>query len=221
MILPIIRGPLKGKRWIVGAAAGDGKGLSIIINQSEPEQLKYAAGLLQDDFICFDIGANVGFYTLLFSLKAREVYSFEPLPRNLMYLAQMIRINSLSNVRIIPCAVSDASGIRRFSDEKRHSLGHLSQNGTIPVLTTTCDQFVSETGISPQLLKIDVEGSEFSVLKGAHSLLQSAHPSILLSTHSNELRESCLSYLNTLGYKTIINLNSPDINHCSEFAIRY
>lgn len=108
-ILPILRGPLAGQKWIVGAAAGNGKGLSTLFNTGEPDQFAYVEGLgfsLKSD-ICFDIGANVGLYSLLFAKYSRQVYAFEPLPRNLKFLYEVLRVNNIENVKIVPCAVSD------------------------------------------------------------------------------------------------------------------
>ena len=59
MVVPVLKGPLHGAKWIVGAAAGEGKGLSVVLNLSEPEQLYMARRLVLPDAICFDIGANV------------------------------------------------------------------------------------------------------------------------------------------------------------------
>ena len=221
LIVPIISGPLKWKKWIVGAAAGKGKGLSIIINQSEQAQVHEALKLLKHDSICFDIGTNVGFYTLLFSEYAKQVYSFEPLPRNLQYLIRMVKINNIHNVKILPCAVSDSSHIGSFSEDHNPAMGKLSKNGSLPVLVITCDQFLLETKVSPDVIKIDVEGAELKVLKGASGLLRRAHPSILLSIHSDELRTDCLIFLKNIGYKKIIPINSSEIKEATEFAIVY
>lgn len=64
----------------MGAAAGEFKGLSVIANLSEPNQVAHVLRILNNRSICFDIGANVGFYTLLFAKYAKEVFAFEPLP---------------------------------------------------------------------------------------------------------------------------------------------
>ena len=156
MTVPIMAGPLKGRKWIVGAAAGRGKGLSVLINQSEPAQVQHARKITNQASICFDIGANVGFYTLLFSQYAKSVYAFEPLPRNLNFLKRLIDINKLDNAEIIPCAVSDVSRKGYFLEGKDHSLGKLDANGNVPVSVITCDQFVTESGVIPDLIKIDV-----------------------------------------------------------------
>lgn len=221
LAVPIMTGPLKGSKWIVGAAAGEGKGLSIIFNQSEPAQVHHAIKLLDPNHICFDIGANVGFYTLLFSQYAKAVYAFEPLIRNLKYLIRLIDINKLPNARIIPCAVADDSKVSYFSEGEDHSRGKLDHDGLVPVMVTTCDRFVSETKIVPDLIKIDVEGSEFDVLKGASKLLETHHPSILLSIHSDRLRKDCLEFLAAKNYKAIIPLDSDRAHQATEYAIHH
>jgi hypothetical protein len=132
-ILPIISGPLKGYKWIVGAAAGEGKGLSTIFNLGEPEQFAMAKSLSPQNGIVFDIGANVGLYSLLFSKYSKQVYAFEPLPRNLKYLYEGIKNNNRSNVIIIPCAVSDRHEFLKFSEGDNCAIGKISEFGEYPV----------------------------------------------------------------------------------------
>jgi FkbM family methyltransferase len=221
MTLPIMAGPLKGKKWIVGAAAGAGKGLSIVMNQSEPAQVACAMKLINPGDICFDIGANVGFYTLLFSEYAKAVHAFEPLPRNLEYLNRLIEINRIDNAHVIPRAVSNVSMKGGFSEGEDHSLGRLDAAGKMTVSVTTCDQFVADSGVVPDLIKIDVEGSEHDVLTGAGNLLVSSHPAILLSVHSDRLRSDCLALLEKSGYNAITPLNAGDPRKATEFAVRF
>ena len=216
--IPVLTGPLKGRKWIVGAAAGTGKGMSIFFNQFEPAQVKYAIQLLKTSSLCYDIGANVGFYTLLFSLYAEEVLAFEPLPRNLYYLIRLLELNKVTNTTIMPCAVSETAKISNFAKNEDYGLGKLDKEGDLQVLVTTCDQVVKETKKVPDLLKIDVEGAELGVLKGAKNLLESCHPSILLSVHSDQLRLGCLNYLKDMNYNNIIPINSEKNNDATEFA---
>lgn len=219
MTVPIMTGPLKGRKWIVGAAAGGGKGLSIVINRSERAQVGYATRIIGPDDICFDIGANAGFYTLLFSQYAKTVYAFEPLPRNLKVLNRLIEINRMSNAHVVPYAVSDVSAAGYFLEGENHSLGRLAKEGDLTVSVTTCDQFVADTGVVPNLIKIDVEGSELDVLKGAANLLESSHPTLLLSVHSERLRRDCLAFLTGLKYHRIIPLDSAGRLEATEYAL--
>ncbi len=79
--LPILAGPLRGFRWIAGAAAGHGGGLSVLLHRAERSQLELARQWVGPSSVCFDIGANVGLYTLLFGRYGGKVVAFEPLPR--------------------------------------------------------------------------------------------------------------------------------------------
>lgn len=220
-ILPIISGPLKGYKWIVGAAAGEGKGLSTIFNLGEPEQFAIAKSLSHQNGTVFDIGANVGLYSLLFSKYSDQVYAFEPLPRNLKYLYEGIKNNNITNISIVPCAVSDSHGLLKFSEGDNCAIGKISEFGQYVVIGISLDQFVDAYKQIPHLIKIDVEGAELNVLKGSSQLLHNYHPTILLSTHSELLKTQCLDYLESLDYQRIIPLNSHSIEEATEFALIY
>ena len=221
IVLPIVAGPLKGMRWIAGAAPGVGKGLSVVVNQAEPQQMAAAAALVPDGGVCFDIGANVGLYTLLMARRAARVYAFEPLPRNVRYLAATVAANRLTNVTIVPCAVAASVGLAAFAEGADWGRGSLGAGGTQPVGTVSVDAVVERTGSAPALLKIDVEGAEMDVLTGAAALLASHRPALLLSTHSDALRAACLQRLREIGYRRIRPLNAAAEAEASEFAIEF
>jgi len=60
---PVIRGPLKGAKFILGTLSGEGGGATVYFNMSEPEQTSAFVGALKPGQVLFDIGANVGYYT--------------------------------------------------------------------------------------------------------------------------------------------------------------
>lgn len=217
--LPILRGPLRGRWWIAGAAAGPGKGLSILANASEPGQLARAAALARPQAVCFDIGANVGFYTLLFATRARQVYAFEPLPRNLRFLIRMTERNRLANACVVPCAMGAEPGIAFFAPGDNPAVGALDERGDLPVHVTTVDIFCQQTGAAPDIMKIDVEGAEMDVLRGAAHTIEARHPDILLSVHSNALRRECLEWLRQAGYRNFEPLDADDLAEADEFAV--
>lgn len=84
--LPVLAGPLRGRRWLAGAAPGPAKGLSTLFNRCEPGQLKEALRLAEPGGVFFDIGAHSGLYTLLLAKASRSIFAFEPLPRNIAFL---------------------------------------------------------------------------------------------------------------------------------------
>jgi FkbM family methyltransferase len=198
--VPVLAGPLRGSRWIVGAAAGEGRGLGVLFNRSEAEQLACAARVLRADDVCFDIGANVGLYTLLFGKHASRVVSFEPAPRNIRYLHRIVESNRLGNVTIVPLALSDRLGLARFDPGVNPAMGRLSAEGELPAATVSLDEYVQRFGPAPSVLKIDVEGAEQAVLTGGAETIRAHRPRILLSTHGEGPRSWCTSWLRDAGY---------------------
>jgi len=199
--LPILAGPLRGSPWLLGAAAGEAGGASVLANLCEPEQLARAASLVGPGDVCFDLGANVGLYTLLMAKRAARVVAFEPVPRNIRYLHRMVELNRLDNVLIVPLAVSDREGVAALDPGENPTVGRLDDTGRQPVGTVTIDGFAARFGLSPTVLKIDVEGAELAVLRGAASLLRERRPRLLLSLHGDHMRDACTQLLNELGYR--------------------
>lgn len=202
-VIPILAGPLKGARWIAGAAAGSGKGMSVVLNRCEPAELERAAAWLTPSDVCFDLGANVGLYTLLFARRGRRVVAFEPLPTNLAFLARAVELNACANVTIVPWAVAESSGRARFSSGGNRALGHLSPDGDQPVATTSLDDFVATYGIEPTLLKLDIEGGEAAALRGATKVLRDLGPKVLIEMHSPQMVDECLGLLKQAEYAQI------------------
>lgn len=219
MLVPVLRGPLRGVRWIAGSAVGPAKGLSVVLNLTEPEQLEMARKLAPSVGVCWDIGANVGLYTLLLSRYSMHVFAFEPLPRNIWYLARTLEVNGVTNATIVPCAVSDFVGLSAFQEGANSAEGRLDNEGRQPVAVISGDAFASTYGVVPSLVKIDVEGGELSVLKGANKLLLNHKPTIFLSTHGESRKVDCFSFLRNVGYSQFMPLNSDEIDLASEFLV--
>jgi FkbM family methyltransferase len=201
VVVPILRGPLRGCWWITGAAAGTGGGAAILVNLTDPEVLAQAAALVTPASICCDIGANVGLFSLLWGRRARHVYAFEPLPRNVAYLHRTLALNRVRNVTILPWAVSAFDGPTALAPGADVARGHLDSCGAVPVMAITLDTFLAHYSIVPTLIKIDVEGAEVDVLKGALKTLAAHRPTLLLSTHSPSLTRTCCAMLQSAGYR--------------------
>lgn len=207
---PIVRGPLRGQKWLSGAAAGEGKGLSEVLNLSEKNQAKQASDFTNSRSVCYDIGANVGFYTLLFARHAKHVYAFEPYLPNIQKLKKTLSVNKVSNATIVPVAISNKLGTLKFQIGKNNALGKLNPTGNLTVKSTSIDSFVIDHE-APSIIKIDVEGAELEALQGAEKTLKDFFPTILVSTHSEKLKEKCLEFLFLHGYVvySIIGDDSP------------
>ena len=197
----VVVGPLKGCKFILGSLAGEGGGASVYFGLMEPGQSAVVLEKLHTGGRFFDIGANVGYYTLLASRvvgEQGEVVAVEPLPRNLEMLRQHLNINRVENVDVAQAAVSDSSGKAFFSEGDSTATGMLEPRGGIEVDTITLDELSNRFG-DPDMIKIDVEGAEERVLARAEKTLM-RKPRILLSIHSDALRTNCLGALRSRGY---------------------
>ena len=157
----------------------------LVFGGYEPEKMHLAASLLHPGDVAFDIGANVGIYTLLFSDvvgPTGRVVAFEPSPGNVGYLRRALSLNVVTNVSVIAAAVSRASGKTMFDLGADSSTGRISPQGALEIDTIGLDDFVARENCRPSLIKIDVEGAEVEVLEGASTTLRNFTPSLLIAT---------------------------------------
>jgi FkbM family methyltransferase len=157
----------------------------------EPELSAFLAEELtfEPGDIIIDIGANIGWYSLIFERLAPEgvnIFSFEPDPLNFQLLKHNLQLNTATKVTAIQKALSDKDGEQTLyqHDNKnlgRHSLLPLQEGRSVTVSTTSLDHFWDENGLgsrTPKFIKIDIEGYELLALRGADSVLERC-PAIL------------------------------------------
>jgi len=127
--------------------------------------------------IFLDVGSHAGLYPLLVSKKIGEngkIVCFEPNPINLALLRLNIKLNGLTNIIVIPKAVADSSSkiTLFYSDSETALTSAFGKGKRIEVETTTIDHIVSEFGFSSiKIIKVDTEGMDLKVLKGALNTL--------------------------------------------------
>ncbi|MEE9379294.1 MAG: FkbM family methyltransferase [Candidatus Lokiarchaeia archaeon] len=218
--VPILKGPLKGFKLITGAAAGAGKGLSIILNLSEPERLNKIEEIIPKNTICFDVGANIGIYSLLFSKYSKQVYAFEPVSRNIIFLNKMLKLNKIKNVTIIPFAIANQNKDSWFKEGDSCATGRLNEEGDYLIPTISLDAFFDKFKVSPTILKIDVEGTEVSVLEGSRNLLMKSHPIIIIEIHGEDIRKKIFNLLKEMNYQHFFPLDASSIEAAKEFLIK-
>lgn len=199
-VVPVLTGPLRGARWVVGAGTN-----GCWLGTYEPHTRHWLQAVLGPGQVFFDIGANVGFFTLLGSRIVGEegaVVAFEPLPENLSALQAHVRLNGARNVTVVGAAVSDRDGRERFGPADNPAMGGLAADGSIDVVTVALDDLVREGAVRrPDVLKIDVEGAESRVLAGARRTLEEARPTVVLSAHGWKLFEAYREFLGRIGYE--------------------
>ncbi|HEX8361339.1 MAG TPA: FkbM family methyltransferase [Longimicrobium sp.] len=200
MRLPIVGGRLRGRWWL---PASRGKILRILGGSYEPEQTRLFERHVRPGDTVLDVGAHVGYYTVLSAVLAGQrgaVWAFEPNPTNARFLRRHAEINGLRQVTVTEAAVSDANGTARFGFGRGSGTGHLAAEGDVEVRTVRLDDFCAEHGIAPAAIKIDVEGAEGAVLNGAREVLAKHRPIIFLSTHGAEVHQACLAFMKEAGY---------------------
>lgn len=191
-------------------------GVPILV--SPDSQLKYLKGSFDQDLIelcakrvsassvVWDIGANCGVFCFS-SVKAKKIVAVEADPFLAFLLQQSVGLNGIP-VNVVPAAVWDQTGLAEFAIAKRGrasnflvaAAGHSQAGGVrgqLMVPTITLDLLLDQFG-PPTLIKIDVEGAEVHVLRGASRVL--AHkPTIYIEISGHTLVE-CQAILQAAGY---------------------
>jgi FkbM family methyltransferase len=198
--LPILRGVLRGRWWL---AASRGKILRVVTGSYEPAQTRLMESAVPRGGTVLDVGAHTGYYTVLASAlagAAGRVHAFEPQPRNARFLRRHVAINGCANTVVEELAVSARSGTAFFGAGSGSGTGRLRPDGPLEVRTVSLDDYCDRHHLAPDVIKVDVEGAEADVLRGAERVLRRDRPVVLLSTHGKAAHEESLAMLADLGY---------------------
>jgi FkbM family methyltransferase len=218
--LPIVAGPLEGAWWVADS------GLHACVEGSyESENQRLFLEHVRPGSVVFDIGANAGFFTLLASRLAGSdglVVAFEPFPAALAHLRRHLELNGVENVRVVAAAVSDAPGSARFHAHAQITMGRLDDAGELAVDVVRLDDLCTDGTLPvPDVLKVDVEGAELQVLRGAETILRTRRPTILLATHGSESDRACRALLERHGYRLEplpYDTTAPEFDYLGELA---
>lgn len=187
-------------------------GISFAVYGSfERHEREALIGQVRTGTTAVDVGANVGIYALELSKAVGDqgsVIAIEPWPDNVRRLRQTIARNAISNIRVLPCAVgSKPSVVEMYGGRDPAYVTSVPTNGrsTYPVVQrvtqSTLDELWADAGMpTVSVVKIDVEGAELEVLKGARRVLASCHPTLLCEANSKEKLRLLTDYLVGLGY---------------------
>jgi hypothetical protein len=155
----------------------------LICGLYEPSIGSFLKKELRNAQVCYDIGANVGYYSLLFATQpsVREVHAFEPISRLIRDFKYNMELNA---------------GLAPKIQLHEASLG----NGMVGV---TLDQWMADHRLpQPDIVKIDVDGPEAEILRGSRQLLEKRGTSWVVETHSTPLEEEVERLFRNLGYRT-------------------
>jgi FkbM family methyltransferase len=184
-MVEVCGGRLRGTRMLVDLSCEK----YYWLGTHEPRVQDWLAANIAAGSVVYDIGAHVGFFTLLCSALAGptgSVRAFEPRVENIERLAANLRANDARNVRVVEAAVCDSEGEAAFIVDDSTLEGRLGDGGdaSVRVATTTVDACVADGMPAPDLLKIDVEGAEGAVIRGAAGTIREFGPRLLIEVHS-------------------------------------
>lgn len=199
--------------------SGPGKGLVFNLNPRwetkiwegsyEETAQEYFQTQLRSGSVFYDVGANFGFYSLLAARRGARVFAFEPDVQNAESLECHARLNSLEvGIDIIRAAVYSSSGsinLEPASCERGHGNAHVdvvkhASHFGVQVPCTTLDDFAREHA-APNVVKIDVEGAESEVLKGAERIFAESRPHLLCEVHDLANASFVEAWLIARGYE--------------------
>ncbi len=185
----------------------------------EEDVYKIMGSLLAPDSVFFDIGANYGWYSLVFSkiFPAARIFAFEPIPTTFDYLEKNVVINNCRNITAINHGLSNESGKVSFYFHPELSANASITNVSdredvqmIPCSIKKLDDFALENNIYPDFIKCDVEGAEFLVYQGGYETIKKYKPIIFsemlrkwsakFNYHPNQI----IKFLKDLGYGCFI-----------------
>jgi len=199
---------------VVDAATG------IVPGRHERDLVDWARELVSAEEQFVDIGAHMGSWTLIMADHAREVHAFEPQRLIYQQLCGNVALNGLSNVYAYNVGLDDRPGqltlqrpgIDRGSSSARSDVADRFKAEGVPlsperIEVVTLDSFATDL-VNVGLVKIDVEGLELRVLKGAVEVLrQNALPKILVECWSADWyaqdKKDLLAFLEDLGYRIV------------------
>jgi len=159
----------------------------------------------KSDHVVIDVGAHMGFFTLKISRNVKKVVAVEPDPVNFKFLTFNMRLNKVDD-RVVLCnlALGERGG-QVFLDRSGYGFGRskiTTEKTDCLVETRIMDSLVEEIGLDRvDLIKIDTEGNELQILKGAEKTLQKYKPDLLLAAYHFYQEHLILAeYLRKFGY---------------------
>jgi FkbM family methyltransferase len=184
----------------------------------DPAEIRFLRDRLRPGQTAVDAGAFKGAYTYWMRRcvgPAGQVIAFEPQPRQVAYLRDVLAAMRYDNVTLEPVGLSDAPGqLQLYVPDTGPGAGHgatfvagkgaTGTESAVDVAVTTLDAYFAGRPRGPDFIKIDVEGHELAVLEGARDMLSACHPTILIECEARHRPDGdvrpVFDFLASLGY---------------------
>lgn len=181
-----------------------------VLGAYEPFESSLFRSYLSSSATVVDVGAHVGYYSLMAGVQAKQVFSFEPCPANCALLRENVALNGFNNVIVMQAAVADYLGeaplyLASDCNTGHNSLAAQAGSSTVLAKVVTLDSVIP-ANLPVSLLKIDTEGGDAAVLRGAKRILQTHKPVLFLEVYPDGMLRngddplSMLRGFTALGY---------------------
>lgn len=193
---------------------GDSMGLAVD-GIYEPMETRLVQDYVEPDQAVVDIGANIGYYTLIFARivsPSGRVFAFEPDIDNFNLLHKNIEVNKYENVVLIQKAVSNHTGesklyLDRFSNLDHRLYKSSNDDKGVSIRTVRLDDYFNQMDIQIDFIKIDIQGAEGLALEGMMTILERNQNIKILAEFwpfglekAGTTPSSFLEFLNDLGF---------------------
>ena len=186
----VAAGPARGLRFNIGQSDS-----RFLLGTFEPAVQEILLQSLHSGMTFYDVGANVGFLAVLAARlvgHAGHVHCFEPLAENVERIHHNARLNQFGHIEVHQVALAHIDSTAPFRVSERPTFGSLSsspmavdkQVAVIQVSVRRLDGFFTERNLpAPDVIKVDIEGSEIDFLAGAESVIRRFRPLLLIELH--------------------------------------
>lgn len=175
-----------GKMFSIVGAEGSDPYFDSLADGINDDFNTFCSQYVRSNHVALDIGANIGITSCILSqhIQQGQIHSFEPGGRVYAALNKNISANGLARVTTHNAALGDSVGDARFDENSAY--GHLTNDPDAQAVDlSTIDSFVQFLGLQRvDFIKIDVEGNEFAVLRGAMQTIKKFNPLIFMEFNS-------------------------------------
>ena len=192
---------------------------AINFSSKEIDTIEWIDGFDKKD-IFFDIGANIGVYSLYAAKKVESVYAFEPHFKNYYNLTINANLNNFSNLKTFCLAFDKSTGIGIFNHYKTNSGSSTSQLNSVvdhnnkkfevklnqDIIIETVSSFVNRAKVFPNHIKIDVDGIEFQIIEGFKEIIKDERLKSVLVEITGET-SAFKKFFSKQGFK-VVNITS-------------
>lgn len=181
----------------------------LMYQENERGSVEILASRLKKNGVFIDVGANLGWFTVFMAKKKGVVvHAFEPVSKTRALLVDHLKLNALDKVIVSPYALGDKSG-QAFITTDHFGTNHLAKKATNTekIAIKTFDDYFRDAGLKTvDCIKIDIEGAELLMLKGAREVLKRFKPVLLVeidaryTSRYGYVPDELYGFLRSLGY---------------------